>query len=193
MKKLFSGVFGAMGAILMVFTIVLSLFSLNASPKILDFPQDATQLIQNFTAAVNQGDLTAAGGFLYGQPELTAGDDWSDNSTLQLWDAYVSSLACTPTQEPKAQDDGITWVIQIESMNVAAALAAWQQETNTLVAALEEPGDQDVADAMAQGLSQALAQATTQTRELTLKLIRREEQWWIDPDSALMQVLSGQA
>lgn len=193
MKKLFSGGFAMLGSLLMAATVLLCLFSLNATPKILEFPQDATKLTQDFAAALNRGDLAAAGEYLYGQPELTAGADWADETTAKLWDAYVSSLSCTSAKEPEAQDDGIVWTLRLESMDVAATLDAWQQAVATITAGTDETEEQEEpVSAMEQALTQVLTQPATCTRDITLKLIYRDDRWWIDPDTALMQSLSGQ-
>lgn len=192
MKKLFSGGFAILGAILMAVTVLLCLFSLNATPKILEFPQDATKLTQDFAAALNQGDLETAAGYLYGQPELTAGADWQDETKAQLWDAYVASLNCTSAQEPQTRDDGILWTLRLESLDVAATVDTWQQETTNLASQLEEPTQAQLEETMTQALTQALTEPATCTRDITLKLIYRDDRWWIDPDTALMQSLAGQ-
>ena len=49
---------------------------------------------------------------------------------------------------------------------------------------------------MTQVLYDALAQAISQdgktvTRDVTLKLIHRDGQWWVVPDAALLQAITG--
>lgn len=191
MRKLFSGLLAALGAGLMVLTLVLCLLSLNAQPKILEFPQQASTLAQNFATALNQGDLDQAGGYIYGQPALTAGADWTDEAKEQIWQAYTGSLRCSPSQEPTATDQGIDWTVEIQYLDVAALMDAWQAQTNALLTGSEEAPDAQLA--LSDGLSQALAEdQTTLSQELTLHLIFWDGQWWISPDTALLQLLSGQ-
>ena len=54
----------------------------------------------------------------------------------------------------------------------------------------EELGVQILQQALQQSLSQ---DAQTVTREVTVKLIHRDGTWWVVPDQALLQTLSGLA
>lgn len=194
MRKLFSGVFAVVGTILMAGTALLCLISLNATPKILEFPQDASRTIQSFATALTQGDLTAAGACIYGQPDLAAEADWDDETKNAIWAAYVQSLSCAPAKEPVATDEGIDWAVELTFLDTPALLDAWQQQTNALLALVgEDEGDQ-TQQALADGLTQTLAgELPTQTQQLTLHLIYRDDQWWVSPDTTLLQTLSGQA
>ena len=44
---------------------------------------------------------------------------------------------------------------------------------------------------LAQALTEALAAPDTVTRQVTLKLVQQDGQWWALPDAALLDVLSG--
>lgn len=193
MRKLFSGVFAVVGTILMAGTALLCLISLNATPKILEFPQEASHTIQTFAAALTQGDLTAAGQCIYGQPELAAETGWEDETKDAIWAAYVRCLSCAPAREPVATDEGIDWAVELTMLDTPALLDAWQQQTNALLAlAGEEEGDQ-TQQALADGLTQTLAgELPTKTQQVTLHLIFRDDQWWVSPDASLLQTLSGQ-
>lgn len=194
MKKLFSGLFAVVGTILMAGTAVLCLFSLNATPKILEFPQEATQTVQAFATALSQGDLENAGAYIYGQPELTVDATWEDETKNQIWQAYLSSLNCAPAKEPLATDEGIDWTVQLSMMDLSAFLDTWQQQANAQLAALEEQTADQVQQILNQSLSQTLAaEHSTVSQEITLHLIYRDDRWWISADSALLQILSGQA
>lgn len=202
MKKLFSSLFAVVGTLLMVGTAVLCLLNLNAQPHVLVFPQEASLQAQAFAEAVTQGDLESAGKYLYGQPELTADADWDDPAKSQIWDAYLESLSCVPIQDPKAEDDVIRWQVQIKMLDISALMESWQQQTSAILASQEqaeaekeEPTEQKeeiISAALTQGLEKALAgERKTLTREVTLNLIYREGQWWVSPDTALLQLLSG--
>lgn len=194
MRKLFSGLFAVVGTILMAGTALLCLISLNATPKILEFPQEASRTVQSFASALSQGDWNAVGSCIYGQPDLTADAAWDDDTKNTIWQAYVQSFSCTPAREPEATDQGIDWTVQFTMLDMAALMDSWQQQTNTLLSQQEEQTDALAQQALTQGLSQALsAQPATTSRELTLHLIYRDDQWWISPDTTLLQTLSGQA
>lgn len=200
MKKLFSSLFAVVGTLLMAGTAVLCLLCLNAQPHILEFPQEASLQAQAFAEAVTRGDLESAGKCMYGQPELTADAAWEDADKAQIWDAYLESLSCVPIQDPKAENDGITWQVQIRMLDISALMESWQQQASALLGPQAEgeeaptPEEQETqfSAAMSQGLEKALAgERKTVTREVTLNLIYREGHWWVSPDTALLQLLSG--
>lgn len=200
MKKLFSGLFAVVGTILMAGTAVLCLLSLNAKPHILEFPQEASRQAQAFADAVSRGDLESAGLCLYGQPDLTADASWEEDAKGKIWDAYLESLSCTPYRDPEAVDDGISWTVQMKMLDVSALMESWQQQTAALLAQQEAPEEEEqqeqatqaVEEALAYGLEKALAgERKTLTKEVTLNLIYRDGQWWVSPDTALLQILSG--
>lgn len=194
MRKLFSGFFAVLGGVLMAVTVVLCLLCLNAKPKILEFPQQASTLVQSFAAAIDQGDLAQAGQCVYGQPDLTAGALWEDEAKNQIWQAYCASLRCSPSQKPQATDEGIEWAVTMERLDLDALMTGWQDQTNASLSTQETEASPDPRQALTDGLSLALAQErATVSQTLTLHLIYRDDQWWISPDAALLQLLSGQA
>lgn len=202
MKKMFSSLFAVVGTLLMVGTALLCLLSLNAQPHVLVFPQEASLQAQAFAEAVTRGDLESAGQYLYGQPELTADADWDDPAKSRIWDAYLESLSCVPVQDPKAENDGIQWQVRIKMLDISALMESWQQQTSAILAS-EQDGEEDetldeqaqeeiISAALTQGLEKALAgERKTLSQEVTLNLIYREGQWWVSPDAALLQLLSG--
>lgn len=199
MKKLFSSLFAVVGTLLMAGTAVLCLLSLNAKPHVLTFPQEASLQAQTFAKTISKGDLESAGKCMYGQPELTADGDWQDSQKTRIWEAYLESLSCTPTRDPQAENDGISWQVQIKMLDVSALMESWQQQTEAILAAWsgseeegEEPSEEIVSAALDQGLEKALGgERKTLSREVTLNLVYRENQWWVSPDTALLQLLSG--
>lgn len=194
MRKLFSGFFAVLGGVLMAVTVVLCLLCLNAKPKILEFPQQASTLVQSFAAAIDRGDLAQAGQCVYGQPDLTAGALWEDEAKNQIWQAYCASLRCSPSQKPQATDEGIEWAVTMERLDLDALMTGWQDQTSASLSTQETEASPDPRQALSDGLSLALAQErATVSQTLTLHLIYRDDQWWISPDAALLQLLSGQA
>lgn len=178
----------------MAVTVVLCLLCLNAKPKILEFPQQASTLVQSFAAAIDRGDLAQAGQCVYGQPDLTAGALWEDEAKNQIWQAYCASLRCSPSQKPQATDEGIEWAVTMERLDLDALMTGWQDQTSASLSTQETEASPDPRQALTDGLSLALAQErATVSQTLTLHLIYRDDQWWISPDAALLQLLSGQA
>lgn len=201
MKKMVSGLFAILGSVLMVCAVVLCLVSLNAQPKILEFPSAAQQRAQAFAEAVSRGDLETAGQQLYGQPDLTENADWEDPDKTLIWQTYLESLSCTPTRKPEATDAGITWTVQWQMLDMNALMDSWQQNTQALLQSQQESADDEEDDSQEQSTQEAISRGLTQaiqagtgmiTQEGKLNLIYREGQWWINPDQALLQLLCGQ-
>lgn len=205
-SKFFSGIFAVLGTVLMICTVVLCLISLNAEPKVLEAPAAARERAEAMMDAVCRGDFAAAGSYLYGQPDLGADREPAGAAGALVWDAYVSSLSCRFAREPEATDSGIAWTVYVDALDVSAVTASLEAQTRALLLkwadAAEDPADvydeknnfrEDLVDeALLEALEQALgAETETVTREVTLNLICRDGQWWVVPDQALLQLLSG--
>lgn len=192
-KKLFSSLFAVLGTMLMIGTLVLSILSLNAQPRILEFPQEAQRQAQTFAEALTQGDLEAASQCMYGQKSLTADAQWQDGRKEKIWNAFVESLSCTPAAEPVASEEAITWTVQLEMLDLSALLSSWEQRTTALLQGQDEPEAEVVEAALDAGLRLALDMDRVHlTRDVALNMIYRDGHWWVSPDAALLQILSGQ-
>lgn len=207
MSKFFSGVFGVLGVLLMTGTVMLCLMSRNAQPRMLESPEAASAQAQRMMDALCAGDYDTAGSCMYGQPDLGAGEPEDEVSRL-LWDAFTDSLSYEFTGVCSVTDAGITRKAAVTALDVtkvtqsvpqrARALLEQQAEAAASPAEIydehnayrEELVNQALLDAAKQALDES---AETVTRDVTLNLIYRDGAWWVVPDQALLQIISGVA
>lgn len=207
MSKFFSGVFGVLGVLLMTGTVMLCLMSRNAQPRMLESPEAASAQAQRMMDALCAGDYDTAGSCMYGQPDLGAGEPEDEVSRL-LWDAFTDSLSYEFTGVCSVTDAGLTRKAAVTALNVAKVTQSVPQRARALLeqqaeaaaspaeiydehnAYREELVNQALLDAAKQALDES---AETVTRDVTLNLIYRDGAWWVVPDQALLQIISGVA
>ena len=204
--KFFSVIFGLVGSLIMIAAIGLCLTSLNREPRIVEVPEGAQHCAEALAEAVSAGDYVAVGALLYGQPDLGAEGEPAEPTGKLVWNAFQSSISCELTGEYYIDGSavcrtgmvtaldvpGVTENLQTrfralltERMEAAEDMAELYDENNDF---REELLDELLAQAVAQALEE---DAKTVTREITLEMIRRDGQWWVVPDQALLTALSG--
>lgn len=204
--KLFSGIFAALGAVLMLLALVLSLSARNASPKLVQTPQGAEDQSQALLDAIARGDLDAAGKTMYGQPELGGEPNAEDPAGQKIWDAFVGSLSCQLRGGCYATDTGLARDAVITALDIPTVTDAVGAHAHALLTQRVESAEdmselydeennfrQDLVDAvLLEAVDQAIREdAQTVAYEVTLGLIQRDGQWWVVPDQALLQAISG--
>ncbi len=206
-SKFFSAVFAVLGTILMTGTVALCLLNLNSEPKLEALPKAASECAEAMMQALADGDFAAAGKLMYGQPDLGAAGSPQDETGALVWDAFVGRISFAFSGECYVVDSQICRDVTVTVLDVNSVTAALPELARTLltreVEAAEEPEtlyDENgefragVVDAVLQEAAvQALAQAQTKTYQVTLQLISREGQWWVIPDQALLDAISGGA
>ena len=178
-SKILSAVFGVLGILLMV---AVSIASRNAQPRMLESPEAASAQAQHMMDALCAGDYATAQSCIYGQPDLGAGEPEDAVSKL-LWDAFTDSLSYEFTGLCRVTDTGFARDATVTCLDVSGVTAAVPQRAKALL-------DQALNDAVTQALSE---DAQTVTRDVTLGLIYQDGAWWVVPDQALLQIISGVA
>ena len=206
--RFFSMIFAFFGFLLLVGSICLCLFSLKAPVRVLELPQEAVNASEAFAQALNDGDLTAAAQYIYGQPDLGAAGTPEDPGTAAVWNAFLSSISFEYTGKLSAVDSGLSRTASVTALDIASVTEKLPERTQALVnqkiisaESLTELYDDTgsfreelVNEILWQALQQSLLQdAQNLTREVTIKLINRDGKWWVVPDQALLQALSGMA
>ena len=203
-SKILSAVFGVLGILLMVATAAVSIASRNAQPRMLESPEAASAQAQRMMDALCIGDYATAQSCIYGQG---AGEPEDAVSKL-LWDAFTDSLSYEFTGLCRVTDTGFARDATVTCLDVSGVTAAVPQRAKALLeakaAAAEDKTeiynednsyrnelvDQALNDAVTQALSE---DAQTVTRDVTLGLIYQDGAWWVVPDQALLQIISGVA
>ncbi len=206
--RFFAYVFAVLGFLLLFGSIGLCLFSMNAPVRILELPQEAVNVSEAFAQALNDGDLTAAARYVYGQPDLGAEGAPADPETAAVWNAFLDSISFEYTGKCQAGDSGLVRTASVTTLDIAGVTQKLPERAQSLVnqkiasaESLTEVYDESgsfreelVGEILQQALQQCLSQdAGVLTWEVTVKLINREGTWWVVPDQALLRALSGMA
>lgn len=203
--KLLSGLFAMLGTLLMAGTAALCLTSLDAQPRLLDVPGAAREQAAALMEAVGEGDYAAAGSCLQGQPDLGAAREPADEVGAVIWEAFLDSLSYEFVGELYAAENGLAWDVRIDALNISAVTDSMEGHFQTLleqrVAEAENMSDiydesynyrEDlVTELLCQAAELAAADAETVSREVTLKLVCQDGQWWVSPEGELLQAISG--
>lgn len=187
-------------------TVVLCLNSLNSSPVLLTQPEAAAERAEAMMDAVCEGDYVGAASFMYGSPDLGAAREPADEVGTLIWSAFLDSIRYEFTGDCYATDSGVARDVTVESLDIAGItgdlkeiaqelLAQWVTAAEDVDQIYDEDGEyrEDfVMEVLNDAVRQALEQNSTySSREVTLNLTYQDDQWWIVPDAALLEAISG--
>ncbi len=204
--RFFAVVFGAIGSLLMVGTVVLSLISLDSPVQLAEVPAAAAECSREVMDAVASGDFTAASRQMYGQPDLGADREPADEMGGMVWDAFVDSISYEFAGECYATDSGIARDATITTMDISSVTENLTARAHALLTERVETAEdmselydeennfrEDLVELVLwQAMMEALAEdAQTVTYDVTLKLTYQDGQWWAVPDQTLLQALTG--
>lgn len=206
--RFFAVIFAVLGSLLLLGSIGLCLVSLNAPVRVLEIPKGAVACSDAFAQALDDGDLTTAAQLIYGQPNLGTEGTSADPETDRVWNAFLESISFEFSGKCYAAESGFARDASIAVLDIASVTQKLPERTQSLMnqkiasaGALEEVYDDAghfreelVEQIMQEALQQALTQdAQTVIREVTVKLVNRDGAWWVVPDQALLQAISGLA
>lgn len=201
-------VFAAVGLVLMIGTLVLCLFSLDAPIEMIGMPKEAMACAEEMMDALAEGNFAAAAQRMYGQPDLGGDSVPEDAMTALVWDAFRSSITYEFVGVCYAEDSGIYRDVSVTVLDVPSVLEALPEKVNDLATqrmnaaenmeSLYDESGRFRPELVQQILQEALhltlkESAATVSYDATIKLIHRDGQWWAVPDQALLQAISGGA
>lgn len=202
--RVFSVVFGIVGVVLMLGTAVLCFGSLDA-PVRAEVPQAVKDCAAEMAQTLSEGDLTAVEEQLYGNPKLGADRELTGEAAA-VWEIFRKGISCELTSEVYvsgssfAVDASIT-VPKMESITDSVADHARTLLDERIAAAermdelYDENGDfhREIVDAvMAKAVELSLAEEPEMLNcAITFGFVCQGTQWYVVPDTALLQALSG--
>lgn len=203
-SKMVPALYVILGILLAALTVTLSLRSMDAAPVLLKQPEGAAQCVQGFLAQVKAGNLPGASEYLYGRPALASVSGQTDAAGAMLWNAFLSGLQAETLGECIPSDTGVAQRVRISGMQIAVAASHLQETAQTLLnsgAAADPAAAYDenhayrasfVDAVLKDAAQQVIAQyGAAQVQELELKLVQDKGQWWIMPDQALYNAITG--
>lgn len=205
-SKPVSWLFGVIGVCAAAAGIFLSFQFMNASPILVKQPQAAKQQAAALLDAVCAEDMKTAGSLLYGTPSLGADRDPADAVGILLWDSFVESMEYELGSECYATDSGVALDVTITALDMDTVTATLRDRSQVLleqrVAAAQDADDvyDENGDYREDFVMQVLYDATVDalaedarmvSKDITMSLVYDDGQWWIMPESGLMEAISG--
>lgn len=204
-RKILSAVFAGLGGCLAALALVICLTQRNAEPKLLVYPQEAVSCARNMLTSVCAGDFQAASQYLYGEPSLGTGSQWEDTASQYLWDAFVSSLDYQTHGGCYATASGVALKVTITGLDMGQVLQDMKSLAPELLEEMvnqaedmdevydsdQEYRDEFIQSVMYRAAEEALVDADSTSQELTLSLMYDGSTWWVVPDEALLNAISG--
>lgn len=210
MKKrktgIISGFFGLLGISFAILGIFLALTNTNAEPVLVEQPQAAMDRVQTMLDALCEGDHGTVSGCLYGTPDLGLDRAPQDAVGQLFWQALTASYTYELQEEFHATDSGVSVNATIHALDLDSVTVNLRQRAQALleerIAQAKDPSEiydsnneyrEDfVLGALYDAALAALEEdAATVSWDVTLNLIYQDGQWWIMPDEALLQAISG--
>lgn len=204
--RILSALFVTAGILLAVFTAVLSVSQLEAGPVLLWVSGDATDRAESFVTALSEGSLSDAEQMLYGTPDLGFDRPAADGVSQLIWDAFVQSMECRLSGDLYATDRGLAQNMSVTALDITSVTETLKTRSEAMleqrVEAAEDvsqvyDGDNEYREDFVLGVLYDAAVESLEkdarhiTREITLNLVYAQDQWWVMPDQALLQVISG--
>lgn len=200
-----SWVFGVLGTMLAAAALEICLTKRGAEPVMVRYPQEAEECVGAMMDALCSGDFRQASQYLYGTPTLGSGLGSDDEAAAQLWTAFTSSLRCTPAGRCYATAGGVAQDITVSSLDIGQVLQTMKTTAPLLLEqqvaqaeSMDEVYDADheyreefLRDVMCRAAAAALETADTADHTLTVNLTYHDGQWWVLPDQALLEAISG--
>ena len=206
-KNIFVAIpFALIGIVLLVASLLVCLASLNAPAIMIGTPKAAQVCAQNLMNAVSEGDYASASQYIYGQPKLGVDREPAEKTGKMLWYAYVDSFTYELTGGCYATPNGVALNVAVTSLDISsvgntladrmeAMLTARIEAQGEISEIYDENGDfQDalIQEILNKAFKEALEKdAEITTQEIALNLTYQDGRWWVVPDQALLQAISG--
>lgn len=204
--RFFSWIFAALAICLAALTLYICMRYTATEPMLLTPAGDARDRAVEMLDAICLGDYSGAEKILLGNPSLGADRQPEDPVGVLIWDAFVDSLSYELMGDCYATDSGVALDVCIHSLDISSVTASLSSRSHSLleqrvaeaenVSLVYDANNQYREDVVMEVLFQAaqdsLAQDSRFTASLlTLNMVYRDGQWWIVPDNALTQAVSG--
>lgn len=206
LNKFFSALFGLLGTALAVGTVCVCLDARNQPVVLLKAPETVSGVAKDMMTAVSEGDYAAAGSLMYGEPDL--GADWASDSAVNalVWDAFLESFSYQFEGDIGATDSGVVMDVTVTALDIPSVTVNLGERSRSLLAQRVEQA-KDVSeiydenndyreDFVMEVLYDASCQALEEDaryvqRQVSINLVYQQDRWWVVPDQALLQAISG--
>ena len=205
-RRALSGLLSVLGLVLAIGTIWIVIWAVAAVPVMLMHPKSAVDRAQVLLDVVCDGDYETASEMLYGTPSLGNRPEDSSPAVDLIWAAFLDSLEYTLLGDCYATDSGVAMDVRIRSLDISGVVNGLDSRAQTLmnqrIAAAENATNiydknndfrqELITEVLQEAVRQALAENKTyQEQTISLQLVYEQGQWWVMPETALLNVLAG--
>lgn len=204
--RFFSVIFGLLGTCAAVLGIYLALHNMDASPVLVQQPEEAKHQVVSMLDALCRQDYDTVSAALYGTPDLGMGREAQDAVGQLMWDAFAESVRYELVGEFYATDSGVAQNVVITGLELGSVTENLKDRSQKLLEErVAEAADPDevydenndyredfVMDVLQDAAREALkSDAREVSWEITLNLVYENGQWWIMPEQTLLEAISG--
>ena len=199
-------IFVLLGIGVAVFAVQLSIENLNGIPVLLKPVEEAQEKVTALMDAVCEGDYITAGAMIYGNPDLGASREASDEAGRMIWDALVESYGYQLLGECYATNSGVAQNVSVTYLDISSVTKDLRRRTEDWLETMRDTAE-DVSDiydenndfkeevvmeALKRAVSDALREdAKLTSAEFTVNMAYRDGTWVVVSDSALLAAISG--
>lgn len=202
----FASIFAAVGALLALGAVALSLSKLTAPPVLMAVPKEAAVVSEEVMGYLANGEYQQVEMRLYGTPDLGMNREPQEEAGQLIWQAFTQSMEYNFTSQVYATESGLARNVEVTTLDIASVTENLQERSETLLSQYVEKAkdvsqiydenneyrEDFVMTVLRDAVKQSLAEdARYTTREITLHLIYQQDLWWVVPDASLLQVISG--
>lgn len=209
-KKSLGYILMLLGLCLAVATVIVAFGNLQADPDLLGDDTTAHERIVTMMDAFCAGDYATAQSVLQGETVLGVNRQPADQVGQIIWEAFQSSMTYQLVGERYATNSGIAQDIVITTMDLDAVTDYVKANAKTVLdqrvnerlesqSGLDEIYDEEnqYRDEFVMSIVYEVTRtavesntATVQTK-LTLNLVWEDDEWWVVPNDALLDAVSG--
>lgn len=200
-----SWLFGLLGVLLAAAVLLICLTQRDASPRLFGKTEEAEECVRAMMTRICQGDYSGASAYLYGTPSLGTDDSPEEPVADMIWEAFVSSLSFSPQGGCYATVSGLAQDITVSGLDLPGVTQALKQHSPAVLEARVE-AEEDMGavydenhqyreaftqSVLEEAASQVLSSSASVERRVTVRLVYEENRWWVVPDAALLNAVSG--
>lgn len=204
--KILSALFALLGTLAAVAGIYLSLSFKESGPMLVKRSEAAENQLHGLMYAVKENHFDQVGQMLYGQPEIGADRLPTEDVGVLLWEAFLESLTYELEGGFYATESGVARSVTVTTLDVSSVTGVLRDRAQALLqdrvahtADADDVYDQNneyreefVMAVLYDACKAALeTDGKTVTHQITVNLIYENGQWWIMPEEALLEAITG--
>ncbi len=194
------------GAVLSLCVLITVFCGLKSHPRFLASPSKVMNAAEEVLNCARAGDLGSLSKLLYGEPSLGNVQSRDSSAQSMIWYAYLESIQYSVSETIDATDTGVSLSVTVTCLDISTVIESLKDAAPALMAHKASQIDDEsiiydeshnyreafVAEVLQDATEQILQkQPQTAEHEVTLQLVRSDEDWQVVPTDELLQLLTG--